>query len=271
MADLGPGAAAPGNPRGGAGRGVRPEPRHIRRVLVIWAIATVLGIALVLNLHRLLPGLLPPMASSEAQGVDFTLGFFTVLAVPVAMLVWVFAAYSIATWRVRRFEGLDGPPISGSPVLQTTWILSSALLCLFLVVYGLALLTNVSAAPPGRLLTVDVTGQQWQWNFKYPSRGGVTTTTLALPVNRPILFRVTSLDVDHSFWIPALAIKIDAIPGEVTTVYAMPTREGTYTARCAELCGLYHSYMQSRVRVLSAGGFSSWIGAQERVWGRGGG
>ncbi len=245
---------------------MRREPQHIRRVLIIWLVATVLGITLVLNIHRLLPGMLPPVASTEAQGVDFTLGLFTVLAVPVAMLVWVFAAYSLVNWRTHGCPEGDGPPVAGNAVIETSWILTSALLCLFLVVYGLALLSNVSAAPPGKLLTVDVIGQQWQWNFKYPGQGGLETTTLVLPVNQPVVFHVTSLDVDHSFWVPAFAVKMDAIPGEVNTVFAMPTHEGTYVARCAELCGLYHAYMESPVQVLSQTGFKAWIRRQTRSW-----
>ncbi len=234
-----------------------------RTVLIWWAITTVLGIALVFNIHRILPGLLPTAASPLAQSQDFTLGLFTVLAVPVAMLVWVTAAYVLITSRTREMPTEDGPPIHDNTLVQSAWLGVSSLLCVGLVVYGLALLPDIYTPRPGNQLVVNVTGQQWQWTFSYPGYGNVTSTSLVLPVGRPVTFRVTSVDVTHSFWIPAMGVKVDANDHEITQAFVRPDLKGNYTVRCAELCGLYHAYMQSPVQVTSAARFVNWVHQQK--------
>lgn len=227
---------------------------HIRRIILIWVIATVIGIAVVLQVH------LPTHeASGQAADVTYTLAVFTVLAVPIFMLVIVFGGYSVFAFRSRGMPTEDGAPIRGNTVIQTLWIIVSGLLCLGLVVYGLVYLQRVSYAAPSGALVVKVTGEQWQWHYTYPQYGGVQSTTLMLPLNQPVEFDVTSLDVDHSFWIHAFGVKIDAIPGETTTTVTTPNRLGTYDVRCVELCGLYHAYMQGSVTVVNQKAFAFWI------------
>ena len=89
--------------------------------------------------------------------------------------------------------------------------------------------------------------------------GNVQSTSLELPVNQPVDFDITSVDVQHSFWIPAFGVKQDAVPGETTTISATPSQMGTYVVRCAELCGLYHAYMETPVYVVSASAFQTWV------------
>ncbi|MHB8293899.1 MAG: cytochrome c oxidase subunit II [Acidimicrobiales bacterium] len=233
--------------------------KQARTILVFWVITTVVGVVLVVNIHRLLPGLLPPEASSLVHSQDFTLGFFTALAVPIAMLVWVIAAYTIVTGHTREMPSEDGPALHGNPLVQYLWLGGSATLCIGLVVYGLALLPALYTPVPGRQLVVDVTGQQWQWTFTYPGYHDVTSTSLVLPVGQPVTFKVTSVDVTHSFWVPAFGVKVDANNGEITTAYVKPNVKGNYTVRCAELCGLYHAYMQAPARVVSKAAFQSWV------------
>ena len=156
---------------------------------------------------------------------------------------------------------LDGPPIRGHTVVQTIWVLTSSALCLFLVIWGLAAM-QATTTTANNAMVVDVTGQQWLWTFSYPGAGGVSSDVLYLPVNHPVEFHVTSLDVVHSFWIVQMGIKIDANPGEITYIGVTPDRLGTFNVRCAELCGIYHAYMQAQVRVVNAASFSSWLGAQ---------
>lgn len=233
--------------------------REAKTVTIIWAIFTVLGVLLTLFAHRLLPGLFPVAASSLARTQDFTLGLFTVLGVPVAMLVWVIAAYSVAVGGSREMPSDEGPRIHGNFKVQIAWLTSSAALCIGLIVYGLALLPEIYTPHAGNNLVVDVTGQQWQWTFSYPGYGNATSTTLELPVGEPVTFNVTSVDVTHSFWVPAFGVKVDANGGEVTNAYVVPDVLGNYTVRCAEFCGLYHAYMQAPVHVVTASVFSAWI------------
>lgn len=238
--------------------------KDMKKLLTMWAVATIIGIFFILNIHKIFPTMLPPEATHQAHSVDFTLGFFTVLAIPIAMFVWLLAAFMVVKTGSREFPDTEGPAIHGNAKIQTAWLASTALLCVGLVVYGLALLPSVYTPRPGKNLVIDVVGSQWQWAFKYPQYNNIETTTLRLPLNQPVTFDVYSVDVIHSFWVPAFGIKVDANPGEITTAYVQPRVAGTYTVRCAELCGLYHAYMQAPVKVTSSSAFSSWVAAKEK-------
>ena len=110
-------------------------------------------------------------------------------------------------------------------------------------------------------MVVEVTASQWSWRFDYPEFG-VSSTELNLPVDQQILFEFEAPDVVHSFWVPEFRLKQDAVPGITTTLRLKPTLEGTYTVRCAELCGLNHDYMLAPVTVMSQAEFDAWIAAQ---------
>ncbi|MBK7779647.1 MAG: hypothetical protein IPJ58_02435 [Ardenticatenia bacterium] len=108
-------------------------------------------------------------------------------------------------------------------------------------------------------LQINVTGQQWAWSFEYPKQAGVpesfSSDRLVLPVDRTAVFSISSPDVMHSFWIPEMRMKMDAIPGRVNKMRLTPNKAGEYKVRCAELCGTDHAYMESPVQVLAAEGF----------------
>jgi len=112
-------------------------------------------------------------------------------------------------------------------------------------------------------LVVNVTGIQWAWIFEYP-KYGVTSGELDLPVNRPVLFKLESKDVIHSFYVPEFRIKEDVVPGLNNELRITPTRIGDYTATCAEICGLGHSVMHAPVKVLSQADFDSWVAQQKK-------
>jgi len=208
---------------------------------------------------------LPTTASNTEHAVLQTMLVFSVASAPVMALVWAIAYYSLRHWRHAGEEPPeDGPPIRGNNKITLTWVLVSSVLVTFLLAWGLVELTSTSSVasasstPP---LVVNVTGQQWVWSFSYPNDGGASSGQLVLPINRPVVFKVTSTDVIHSFWIPQMGIKVDANPGVDTTVSTTPDRLGSYDVRCAELCGLYHSYMETTVQVVSGSDFDSWVQA----------
>jgi cytochrome c oxidase subunit 2 len=243
----------------------RGGPRHIWRAATIWVIATVIteAIYLVIAPQLVSWGALPPIGSARVEDVNSVLFLFTALSIPVFMMVVVFAAYGVFTFRTRGRPETDGPMLRGHIRLQWTWVAISVLLVAFLFGYGLYFLSEVSAAPSGDVLIVNVTGEQWLWNYSYPQYNNISGTTLELQVNRPVKFVINSVDVQHSFWIPSFGIKQDAVPGETTTTSVTPSTIGDYVVRCAELCGLYHAYMETPVHVVSQSDFAAWVQQQQ--------
>jgi len=230
----------------------------VRRVVILWAAITVVGIVL----SFLVPGMMPTAASHDMHETRLTMLVFTVISVPVIAMVVAIAVYSLIAWRSGSKEppSEDGPPIRSNTPVQVAWITVSSALVLFLLFWGLAELGAATAkAAPGAMV-VNVTGQQWVWSFQYPGTP-VESNELVLPVNQPVVLDVTSVDVVHGFWIPNFGVKLDANPGEVTQVVVTPTETGSFVIRCAELCGLYHAYMDSTVKVVSWSAFEAWMSA----------
>ena len=101
-------------------------------------------------------------------------------------------------------------------------------------------------------------GQQWTWTYRYPQFGGMESSELMLPVNTPVTFHVTSLDVIHSFWAYQLGVKADANPQVDNVAYVTPKTLGSVTVRCNELCGIWHGAMFNYGHVVSPTAFQSW-------------
>jgi cytochrome c oxidase subunit II len=119
-------------------------------------------------------------------------------------------------------------------------------------------------------LRVNVIGQQFAWRFEYPQQGGMRTGELVLPLGRSAKLDLQALDVIHSFWIPEMGQKQDAVPGIHTELVITPTRTGTFTVICTELCGLGHATMRTQARVLSQREFQRWVREQRGAAGGGG-
>lgn len=240
-----------------------PGGTDLKTVGLLWAVLTVLGVVFALIVPHHLMG---PPASNTMTEVERTFTVFSVASAPVAAAVWALAIYSLMRWRRRDAwkEGdPDGPALRGHGLATGAWMFVSSALCLFLLIWGLAALTKVdsAAAASNDTLEIDVTGQQWVWTFTYPDQG-VESDQLVLPLDRPVVFKVTSDDVIHSFWLPEMGIKVDANPGVTTTTSTTPDRLGTYHVRCAELCGLLHADMETNAHVVSTDDFATWVAAQ---------
>lgn len=237
---------------------------HIQRVLLIWLVCTVLGLLalFLLGPHLADWGILPPVASGRAGDIDSVLFLFTLLSIPVFMFVVVFGIYSARAFRTEGRPTDAVLPVV-HPRFSPIWIVVSIILVTFLYVFGLYFLNTVQASAGSDALEVHVNGEQWLWNYSYPQYNNVGSTELELPVNRPVNFTITSTDVQHSFWIPAFGIKQDAVPGEVTHISVTPNVIGDYVVRCAELCGLYHAYMETPVHVVSQADFDAWVAKQQ--------
>jgi cytochrome c oxidase subunit 2 len=237
---------------------------HLRRVLILWIVLSLIGVAATVIIFPLIN---PTSASAVSSFANTTNVVFTALAMPVVMFVVAFVFYSLFTFREKHATEIpteelpDGPNIQASPRQQTAWLAITAALAFTTVAWGMFGFYKQTADNPPNPLVVDVVGQQWLWTYSYPAQG-VTSDVLYLPQGRPVKFRVTSKDVLHGFVIDALGVAMDANPGWWSTApIVTATRQGSYYSHCVELCGLYHTYMWSKVIVASKAGFAAWVAA----------
>ena len=204
---------------------------------------------------------LPPVASKERERIDFVFWFTTAICIGIFALVASLIIYSIIKFRVRPDDDSDGPPIHGHTGLEVFWTAIPAMLVTAIAIVSGVVLTKNDAIPKDHL-TVDVSAQQFEWTFKYPTYKNLTTGYLVLPRGKSTVLRISAVDVIHSFWVPEFGQKQDALPGSVNTLKVTPTKDGTYPVICTELCGLGHSLMRSEVRVMEPAAFDAWAKEQ---------
>jgi cytochrome c oxidase subunit 2 len=234
----------------------RESRQDLRRMLLIGAISSAIGIALALSIHWF-----PTQASTQGEKIDTLYHVLLIFSVPVFVLVEVVVLYSVWRFRMRPGEEYkDGPPIHGNTRLEIIWTAIPAILLVCLCSYAWITLTDIEEAD-ARALSVRVVGEQFTWTFHYRGPDGrpVASPQLYVPVNRQIDFTVQSKDVVHDFWVPAFRMKIDAVPGIDTHLRVNTNRQGTFPVVCAELCGLGHSVMRQTAHVVSAGAFDRWL------------
>ena len=203
--------------------------------------------------------------SPNAEGIRDTFVFVSIFI--VAIFVLVEALLVAFVWRYRRqrrgrFE--EGAQIHGATNLELLWTVGPVVILfvigafVFIELPGIANIPSAGAS--GDRLEVRVTGRQFYWQYEYPN-GVVAIDTLRAPAGVPVRLEVTAPDEDviHSWWIPALGGKIDAIPGTTNETWFEAERPGVYEGQCAELCGLEHAKMLASVEVLPADKFDAWL------------
>ena len=141
-----------------------------------------------------------------------------------------------------------------------------AVLLTALLAFGLPSLPRLVDAPRPGNLTIAVSGEQWWWRVRYLTPGSYVdlANEIRLPVGERVEVWLTSDNVIHSFWIPAISGKIDMIPGRTTHLSLEPTRTGTFRGTCAEYCGTSHALMAFPVAVLEKNAFDAWLSAEAR-------
>jgi cytochrome c oxidase subunit II len=238
--------------------------KHFLIVGILVVISTFV-VAFILQRIRLLP----EAASAQATSIDKLFrGEFLVIAFLFSLIV-VFMVYSIFVFRRKKGDTTDATHVTGNTRLEITWTVLPLLTVLFFAVWGGQSLRDVTRAEPDPLV-VNVIGQQFAWRFEYPQPSGdaVVSDKLYLPVDKPVLLQLSSLDVIHSFWVPEFRVKQDALPGGEAFVRPLrikPTVIGNYKLRCAELCGAGHTQMESDVIVTSQVDFDSWLAGQSNL------
>lgn len=245
------------------GRGESSVRKHhsIMPMLVFGVVATAVGIWIVLAIHWF-----PTDASRQAHRIRILYDVLLIASMPIFVLVVTVVGFSVYWYRMRPGEELtDGPPIHGNTRLEVIWTVAPALLIVGLVAYSITVL-SANETSEKNAITIDVTARQWAFEFAYPQAGNkaVYSPYLYVPNGRPIVFRIRSLDVIHSFFVPQFSEKIDAVPGITTTLRVTPTKRGTYPIECTELCGAGHAFMRGRAYVLRPALFTTWMSKQPR-------
>jgi cytochrome c oxidase subunit 2 len=216
------------------------------------------------------PGLSPrgPNSPQAARIEDI---YWLLLAITGAIFVIVEGALLVFIFRFRsrgRARDVEGPQIHGATRLELIWTAIPVVILAAIVTFILVKLpgiNNVQSARAGeQTVDVKVEGHQFYWNFIYPN-GVIQVQNLRLPVQRPITLAISSADVDHSWWIPSLDGKFDAIPGHTNHQHFIAERTGTYIGQCGEFCGYEHPHMIGKVKVVDGGDFDSWLQQQAQA------
>ena len=251
----------------------RPDRTHTLRLLIAWAVLSVIGIVIAMQVH------LPPgNQSNQSTDQTWLLQFMTIVSTPVFVGVVLFIVYSAFAFRQKRGALEDGPPSHGNFRVQVAWVAITAVIVLILAGLGINELgtsaagTDFAASGPslgtsgsvgssaGHALQVQVIAQQWYFTYRYADYGGVESLHLMLPVDANVELHVTSTDIIHSFWAYELGVKADANPGVDNITYVATERTGSITVRCAELCGIWHGNMVDHSgSVVTQDAFASWI------------
>lgn len=181
----------------------------------------------------------------------------------VVVFVVVEGLLVLAIIRFRHRPGAPDPkPIHGHTALEIGWTIAPALILVFIAVPTVKTIFRTQGVAPAGAMRVEVVGHQWWWEFRYPELGIVTANELHLPVGRPVALEMTTVDVLHSFWVPALGGKRDVVNNRVNRLSFTPDSIDWYLGQCAEFCGASHANMRMRVRVESDSAFQAWVALQ---------
>jgi cytochrome c oxidase subunit 2 len=198
----------------------------------------------------------PPEASLHALRVDQLFIAFSALIVALAAPVFILlAVFSIRYRHGRKVDRTHAP--SHGVLVETGWTVIPFLLTLGFFAYSSWLFFRAGQPPPDAL-TIDVVAKQWMWKFEHPG-GQREIDELHVPAGEPVKLVMTSQDVIHSLFLPALRLKQDVLPGRYTSLWFKADRPGTYALRCTQFCGFDHALMGGRFIVMRPGDYAHWL------------
>jgi cytochrome c oxidase subunit 2 len=200
--------------------------------------------------------LFPPSASSVSTEVDLLYLFITAVSAIFVVLVAALVVIFAVKYR-RRHPDEVGDDIHGSLALELTWTIIPFLIAMIMFVWGADLFFRL-ARPPADSMEIYAVGKQWMWKVQHPE-GVREINELHVPINRDVRLTLGSEDVIHDFFIPAFRVKMDAVPGKLTTLWFRATVPGSYHLFCAEYCGTKHSGMIGEVIAMSPQDYETWL------------
>jgi cytochrome c oxidase subunit 2 len=227
-----------------------------------------------------------PEAGPTQNAVDTDTLYKIVFAIGAVIvgLVWAILFYSLIRFRARR--GVQAPEIRGNFRLELGWTIGASAVVIAISIITFFFLNNIrdpvasgppalaevrgenaainQPAPPGKKsLNIKVSGQQYFWRYQYPN-GAVSFHDLIVPKDITVTLDITSNDVAHSWWIPKLGGKFDAIRGLTNQTWFKATKTGSFTGQCAEFCGANHAFMTARVIVVEPDQYLQWVVDQKK-------
>jgi cytochrome c oxidase subunit 2 len=180
-------------------------------------------------------------SASWCAADESDLMFYGVLALSIFFFVGITVVTIYFTIKYRHRPGHKAQPSAAHhDALEITWTIIPTILVVFLFWYGWRSYINV-VTPPNKAVEIDV--QAWRWNWEFTHNNGVKDSDLHIPVNTAVRLVMTSRDVLHSFYAPAMRVKQDVVPRRYTYAWFLATKPGTYRLTCAEYCGTNHAQM----------------------------
>jgi len=202
----------------------------------------------------------------NAQKIDDLQKPVFAIAGVVGIIVLVVVGFAVVRFKDR------GQPIPaqthGKPIIEIGMTILPALILAGIGIFTFGTVFDLAKTSDTQMV-VNVTGQQWWWEYDYPAQNEygitdpiITSGQLVIPVGTKVLLRETSRDVIHSYWIPALNGKRDAVPGRVHTLRLEADKPGIFAGQCTEFCGLSHANMRMEAVALSKDDFAQWVAGQ---------
>jgi cytochrome c oxidase subunit 2 len=187
--------------------------------------------------------------------------FLYILGISLALLVFITVLMIYFAIRYRRSKNPEPSDIRGNWILETAWTAIPTVLVLSMFYFGWQSYLGLRNVPEDAL-EIDVIGQQFTWIFMYPNEK-VAENELVVPQGRPIKLNITAEDVNHSLFIPAFRIKMDAVPGLDSYTWFFADELGEYDILCAEYCGVAHSEMIAILRIVPDSEYRAWLAEDE--------
>jgi cytochrome c oxidase subunit 2 len=193
-------------------------------------------------------------ASNFVEGVDlafmviFGIGMFFLIGITTVMLYFVF--------RYNRKKHPVAKQIKDNNLLEITWITIPVILVLLMFYYGYIAFSPMRDVPKDAI-PIKVIGKMWSWTFEY--EGGKQSPILVVPINKPVRLNLYSPDVIHALYIPAFRVKEDVVPGKNNYLWFQAQLFGEYDVLCTVFCGIRHSYMETKAKVVTEEEYLAWL------------
>jgi cytochrome c oxidase subunit 2 len=189
------------------------------------------------------------------------------LMLGLGTIVFVVFAVLLVVGLFRRRAAAESEP-GHPPAIFDRWLVVAGVVAPFIIIVVVLVASTqamrwVPTSAPRDAMVVEMVAHQWWWEVRYPDQQVTARNELHIPVGRRINLQLTSADVIHSFWVPELAGKMDALPDGVNTLVLQADQPGEHQSLCAEFCGLEHANMRLRVFAEPTDEFESWIADQE--------